>query len=571
MESAIILGGLFSIGYYLNKDGKQERKDKASLQDISMNERPNSYNIYEQPLVNYAKNTEFKAGDKQWKDSLNPEKTGVIPALYNTKSRYEKKKVIPELSKKQLVNNSGTSKITITESERVPYEIRQEAAVLEQDPALFVRKTDLQDKEYGGWNSIVPDYHNNMVPFFSGTGTGQNMKMDAFQPIVERYTGIGPTVSKSKTEITNMFDPEPNFTNVFGNQVNTDDRERFHRSELKTSQLPFNQVHVAHGINSDYDSKGTDGFHTIYRPPVKTVDQLRVKTNPKLTYNAKSNHAKHYISNRTKEAPVSLNKPSRLFELGHNRAFTTTGEKIGDTQRADICLTATSRVSANGEVKGSLQSSYQKHIVNGDVRLSDRPNYAFENGIVGTNKNQQMYQQDDAKRTIKEQTIVQNYVPNSKYDKGSGYLTTKHVAKITQKQGLSEHSYTGNAGQSQHRKLKSYGDAYNMEINGMKEQSINLREPKGSSVKLAAGGDFVTYNIHKNVRHTQHDNKTFKFHGRVHEKNARYISALTNYKQKYAHPSNSRLDTAMVEEFNKNPYTQSLSSSVPLVAPKETR
>lgn len=569
--SALILTGLSAIGYYLNKNGKQSRKDDKLISDISMNERPNSYNIYQQPLVNHARNMEFKAGHKQWQDSLEPEKTGVIPALYNTKSKREKKKVIPELKE----TKSARSIKKLSEAERVPAEIRKAEAKLRENPALFVRKTDLQDKEYGGWNKIIPDYHNNMVPFFRGSGTNQNMKDTAFQPIVERYTGIGPTVSKSKKESQQMFDPEPNFTNVFGNNLNVNDRQRFHRSELKTSQLPFKQTYVGSGVNSEYSSKGNDGFHTIYRPPVKTVNELRVQTNPKLTFKGEKNHAKHFVSGRTNEVAVNLNKPSRLFELGHKRVFTTTGDKIADTQRPNVCPSVTARTTATGMLQGSSQPIYKKLQTIGKVTLSDQPNYVFdkERNYAGNDNNlkNQMYQQDNAKTTIKQQTLVENYIPNSVYNKGKGYLTTKYTAKTTQKQSISEKPYTGNIGQGQHQKFKSYGNAYNMQINGLKEQSINLRQPKGSSVKLASGGDSITFNIHKNVRHTQHDNKTFKWHGRVYEKGARYISALTNYKQKYTHPTNDRLDSTMVEQHQSNPYTHSLNSSAPLVAPKNVR
>ena len=129
--------------------------------------------------------------------------------------------------------------------------------------------------------------HNNMTPFF-GSHVRQNVDEYTNTNIIESFTGQ-KSFEKRKTEISQMFDPEANIRNPYGmSNLSGYQRERYIVSNRRNNEAPTEKIYVGPGLNRGYTWYPSGGFQQAetrdYILP-KTVDELRVKTNPKLTYN----------------------------------------------------------------------------------------------------------------------------------------------------------------------------------------------------------------------------------------------------------------------------------------------
>tara|TARA_Y100000389_G_scaffold37455_2_gene31802 strand:+ start:3999 stop:6080 length:2082 start_codon:yes stop_codon:yes gene_type:complete len=126
--------------------------------------------------------------------------------------------------------------------------------------------------------------HNNMVPFF-GSNVHQNMESNANSSILEKYTGVSK-IHQSKEETTPMFKLRKE--NIHGTSAPSDAlRERFNASRYNQGVPLTEPVQVGPGLNKGYVSNPSGGFNQTdtldYIQPA-TVDELRVKSNPKVTY-----------------------------------------------------------------------------------------------------------------------------------------------------------------------------------------------------------------------------------------------------------------------------------------------
>ena len=98
---------------------------------------------------------------------------------------------------------------------------------------------------------------------------------------------------------------------------------------------PFESIHVGPGLNQGYSNKGTGGFNSgmesrdLWLP--KTVDELRISTNPKEEYSLLDHQgpANAMIKNIGIEGKVEKNRPDRFYINSQDRWFTTTGAEKG--------------------------------------------------------------------------------------------------------------------------------------------------------------------------------------------------------------------------------------------------
>ena len=222
--------------------------------------------------------------------------------------------------------------------------------------------------------------HNNMVPFFGGS-VKQNVDDYANKTRIENFTGAD-TNYKQKTEIKPMFNPEANIGNVYGMQNLTQfNRDRYITSNIHNNVQPFEKEYVGPGLNKGYTSKPSGGFQQAdtreYSLP-KTTNQLRVKTNPKVSYYGRVISGKH-IARPSKIGIVSKNKPDRFYINSKDRWFTTVGAQTGAKQRAKIVLKHSnrrttglkSRVNPAGPVDHSKPGTRGKVRVSRKIQLGD--------------------------------------------------------------------------------------------------------------------------------------------------------------------------------------------------------
>jgi hypothetical protein len=279
--------------------------------------------------------------------------------------------------------------------------------------------------------------HNNMVPFFGSTVRQPNI--DKPNRTLESFSGQGLTGSvgefykeKKEMEQTKFSDVENEYTQGAPNYDY--DQTRYSDSlRIQSNVLPFQQLKVATGLNGGYDTKGTSGFHDTYRAKQYTVDELRVKNNPKVSYTEPSTAPKHFVTNREQVGIVNKNKVYTYFENKASLGQVATGDVLKGSNKQGFDAPVTAREMTSTHQYGPSQTTYG----------------------IGRH---QSYLQNDAKYTSRDET--------------SKYLVTP-------------------AGQVDGGQTTSYGSFYNAEINALKESTIENRAPTKVSSMLMSGREFV--------------------------------------------------------------------------------
>ena len=185
--------------------------------------------------------------------------------------------------------------------------------------------------------------HNNMEPYYGakirGTTTGANMH----ENVLDNKIGGGSQFF-SKTEQAPLFRPLDNLhlPNGMPNQ-NDFYQSRVNPSMKIANVKPWEEVRVGPGLDQGYGSQGTLGFNSGMDAREKWidrgVDEMRVKTNPKLSYSLEGHQgpAAHYIQTAPTTATLGRMEkhlPDTFFVNTPDRWFTTTGAEKGETQRA---------------------------------------------------------------------------------------------------------------------------------------------------------------------------------------------------------------------------------------------
>ena len=127
--------------------------------------------------------------------------------------------------------------------------------------------------------------HNNMVPFF-GSNVKQNVDSNnASSTILENFTGVS-NIDKPKQEISPMF--ENSRENIYGTQKLPDSiKDRYNASRFNQGVPITDPIRVGPGLNQGYSAQPSGGFHqadSLKYANQPTVNELRVKTNPKVSY-----------------------------------------------------------------------------------------------------------------------------------------------------------------------------------------------------------------------------------------------------------------------------------------------
>ena len=231
---------------------------------------------------------------------------------------------------------------------------------------------------------------------------------------MENFTGK-KSFYKMKSEIPQMFNPEANISNPHGmSNLSGYNRNRYIASNKRTNEAPTEKVYVGPGLNKGYTSKPSGGFQQAdtrdYVLP-KTVDELRVKTNPKLVYHRPVIPGSR-PSKLGKIGIVAKNRPDRFTEWTPDRYFVTTGDRVKPKQRGEIVLKHSNRTTTDIRKAigpaGPRDGSSRKGI-RSNIRVSEKCQYTpgGPRGIDGAGK-----------WGITEEcpNVVENYVPMKKCD-----------------------------------------------------------------------------------------------------------------------------------------------------------
>ena len=191
--------------------------------------------------------------------------------------------------------------------------------------------------------SLTGDYmstkmfkHNNMVPFNGGKPKGQIYNNNNAETILDNYVGSGSQVIK-KIEQAPLFKPQENVQWTYGMPDMSDFYQSRQNPVNRNNMVkPFESIRVGPGLDKGYSADGSNGFNSgmevrdKWLP--KTVDELRISTNPKQEYdlNGLQGPAQSVIKNVGIEGKVEKYRPDTFFINTQDRWLTTTGvEKAG--------------------------------------------------------------------------------------------------------------------------------------------------------------------------------------------------------------------------------------------------
>ena len=207
--------------------------------------------------------------------------------------------------------------------------------------------------------------HNNMTPFNGGKVKGQVYNMNGAESQLDNMNGSGSQVIK-KIEQAPLFKPEDNVQWSHGAPNQSDFyQSRVNPSRMNNNVKPFESVMVAPGLNQGYGTSGSNGYNSGMEARdkwlPKTVDQLRVETNPKLEYELVNHEgpANSVIKNSNGVevlGRVEKQRPDTYFINTQDRWLTTTGGEKGETLRPNQELGIINRNDNKTEYAGPAGS-----------------------------------------------------------------------------------------------------------------------------------------------------------------------------------------------------------------------
>jgi len=196
--------------------------------------------------------------------------------------------------------------------------------------------------------------HNNMVPFYGAKIKGQIYGVNMAETILDNMAGTGSQVIK-KIEQAPLFKPEDNVQWANGAPNNSDFYQSRVNPGMKSSNIkPFETQNVGPGLGLGYTTEGQAGYNSgmldrdAWLP--KSVDELRVETNPKLEYSLDGHQGPSYanVQNVGIEGKVEKYRPDTFFIQNQDRWLTTTGQEKGQALRPvqEVYTTARSVTTA---------------------------------------------------------------------------------------------------------------------------------------------------------------------------------------------------------------------------------
>ena len=193
--------------------------------------------------------------------------------------------------------------------------------------------------------------HNNMKPYGRVKALGGGLSDRS----LETFTGA-TTYYQPKKEVEAIFRPVMDVGNVNGMPVNTSYfMDRIAPPKVQNNVLPFQQIRVGPGVGQGYDCGPKGGYQQfevqeLVRP--KTIDELRVGSQPKSTYEGRVVDGQKG-SNRGLVEPMKKNRVETYYEQTPDMYLRTTGAVLKPRQKPEPMDKLTNRPETSREYKGS--------------------------------------------------------------------------------------------------------------------------------------------------------------------------------------------------------------------------
>lgn len=323
--------------------------------------------------------------------------------------------------------------------------------------ALFERNVS----EAGGWTQydqdgsmsygIVPDselYHDNMVPFFkekNGYGSNDLRNQHVMNYKNELFTGNLKSTWNKKTEVRPHFTPVADLSFIYGTPVRPEEEKtRFIPSLYRQNEKLFDEVRVTPGLNLDYNQISTMGNFDLYRAMPKTVDELRIKTDQKQTYEGRIIPGMKG-QERPVQAPVISYRPDGFKVTTEKDLLPKTDVNDGPRTRENFIMKETDRANQHIEYTGGAfngEIAVERNVpeyMRAKIKESDRQNFMLPKPLQKFAKDSTMYNQNQASYhvewTARDQTGYTNRTgPTVSATGGKTYADPSDIARTTIRQ-----------------------------------------------------------------------------------------------------------------------------------------
>jgi len=251
------------------------------------------------------------------------------------------------------------------------------------------------------------DNNNNMTPWIKSKNQNYD---EGFQRKLDLFTGDRRCVLKQPKKEVESFAGGKDKQNIYGSQVYTGAyQQNMNAGRYYTNELPFEQKKITPGLGVGYDKNSNHGFQQNirqYELP-KTIDQLRSKTNQKMSYKGKIIQGKSKINARDSEYNFTKFKNTTIFE---NRPLEKTVGLIKKNRtRPHFELYDSKRSLYKGELMGHENKGISKSEYRSKLNKSKKNNFTNDEtrnlkGKVKFDLNKKSYTCNQTKREA--QTIM---------------------------------------------------------------------------------------------------------------------------------------------------------------------
>lgn len=218
--------------------------------------------------------------------------------------------------------------------------------------------------------------HNNMVPFFGARVKGATSDRNVAEGILDNMVGTGYQ-QIVKQEQAPLFAPQCDLQYAFGAPNNSDFIQSRVNPSLKMANVkPWEEIHVAPGLDKGYNSEGGAGFNSGIEARdkwlPKTVNELRVANNPKTTFGLSGHEgpAVSYTNGASIQTQgiVEKHTPEGFYTSGPERWFTNVGDEKASAVRSTHILPDVNRTTATSEYFGNGKNSVSATYTKGEYK-----------------------------------------------------------------------------------------------------------------------------------------------------------------------------------------------------------
>lgn len=214
---------------------------------------------------------------------------------------------------------------------------------------------------------------------------GYNKFHDNGSAILDNTVGSGTHTIKKTGDVAPLFQPHKDLQYSHGAPNVSDfmmERQEANVGNRMANVKPWEEINVPPGLDKGYTTKPGPGFNSglearsEWQP--KTVNQLRVETNPKLTFGLAGHEGPLMApvqepATIQTQGKVEKHLPDTYYNVGPERWFTTTGSEKAETVRSAQELHDVNRTTTTVEYYGTKKNEGNATYTTGRHEPSRRP------------------------------------------------------------------------------------------------------------------------------------------------------------------------------------------------------